>query len=223
MGWGPIDDWISRCLGGRALFDRLPRVSDMLANLVSPGIKIKDLGAGSGSYAFRTLGMLRTAGVDIGEIDWECVDLSDDAIQFGETRAREDGFSEAVTFSKSNFMSSKSYPSETDRADLLILVGVLCGMTKDEAANCLRKIKPHGKANSQIVAATLLTQSYKEDPWVYQLLARLGWHLKPKTMEEVEAVFSAAGYDIKAINSERFDENGSEIPGEYAIVTAELT
>lgn len=226
LGWGPIDDWISRCLGGKSLFNRLPRVSEILTNRLalvsSPRYIIKDLGAGSGSYAFKSLGQLRTMGKKINQINWQCIDLSEDAINFGIGRAVKDGLSDSVNFRLENFLSSKFYPADHDLADLLILIGVLCGMTKQKSADCLEKIKPHGKPASEIIAATLLVQSYKEDPWVYQLLAKLGWYLRPKTLAEVEGVFQQAGYKISAINSERFDSQGNEIPGEYAIVTATL-
>lgn len=229
FGWGPIDDWISRGLGGKALFNRLPRVSTMLESYlvqeafdknITPFV-IKDLGAGSGSYAFRTLGNLRTKNFPIETIDWQCIDLSEDAIRFGTKRSEEDGFTDSIRFIKNNFMSSKSYPFyDTEKADLIILVGVLCGMTKEDSIKCLKRVSNHGKSNAKIIAATLKALSYKENPHVYQVLAKLGWLLKPKTESEVEDVFEKAGYKIIAINSERLDEEGNEIEGEYAIVTA---
>jgi len=232
LGWGPIDEWISRGLGGKALFHRLPIVSKLLADNLrailshkGPGsskFKIKDLGAGSGSYAFKTLGDLRNQEFPVATIDWECIDCADDALQFGRERIKEDGFSESISFTKANFMSSESFPAESDQADLIILVGVLCGMTKEDAVKCLQKIRSHAKEGAKIIAATLLVESYKEDPMVYQLLANLGWHLRPKTMAEVRAVFHQAGYKIQSIGSERKDNQGNEIPGEYAIVTAEM-
>lgn len=232
LGWGPIDEWISRGLGGKALFHRLPIVSKLLADnlttilsskvLGTSRFKIKDLGAGSGSYAFKTLGDLRNHKFPIATVDWECIDCSDEALQFGKERVKEDGFSESVSFTKANFMSSESFPAESDQADLIILVGVLCGMTKEDAVKCLQKIKPHAKEGGKIIAATLLVESYKEDPRVYQLLAKLGWHLRPKTKSEVRDVFHRAGYEIQSLGSERKDNQGNEIPGEYAIVTAEM-
>jgi hypothetical protein len=98
------------------------------------------------------------------------------------------------------------------------LIGILCGMTEETAVDCLEKIKPHFKPGAEILAATLLVNSFEEDPAVFQVLCNiLGWQLRPKTFDEVKAVFQTAGYQILSIFTER--ENGD---GEYAIVHAKI-
>jgi hypothetical protein len=91
-------------------------------------------------------------------------------------------------------------------------------MTEEVAVDCLQKIKPHFKQGAEILAATLLVKSFEEEPTVFRVLCNiLGWQLKPKTLDEVKAIFKTAGYDIISVITER--ENGD---GEYAIVHARI-
>jgi hypothetical protein len=214
-----VDDWLSNSLPGQALRDRLAAVSSYLANhmnqMNNASPYILDLGAGPGPYAFTTLPQTKNEKVVL----WDCVDLDRYALAVGEIRAQEQNLQDIIQFRQSNFMSRGSYPSEENRrADLGVLVGILCGMTEEIAIDCLQKIKPHFKHGAEIVAATLLVKSFEEAPTVFRVLCNiLGWQLKPKTLDEVRAIFKAAGYDIISILTEREDGNG-----EYAIIHARI-
>jgi hypothetical protein len=150
---------------------------------------------------------------------WDCVELDKYALTLGEIRAREQELQHIVKFRQANFMSGGSYPTqENRRADFGLLIGILCGMTGETAVDCLRKIKPHFRPGAEILAATLLANSFEDDPAVFRVLCNLlGWELRPKTIDEVKAVFQTAGYRILSIFTER--ENGD---GEYAIVHARI-
>lgn len=244
LGWGPLDDWIGNKGQGvekewtscmQALINRLQVVSEWLAAFITRKylekkkddgrFTIKDLGAGSGSYAFKTLDILRVQGVvPLEWVDWQCVDISDEAVAFGMARAQEDGYIKSVSFGKVNFLSSSSYSaSDSERADLIVLVGVLCGMTPADAVRCLDRIKPHSKVGGTLLITTLSALTFEENSRVCQVLVKLGWPLKPKTVDEVRDVVAAAKWTSQWVGSERRDlHSGKEVPGEYIMVHAKL-
>lgn len=210
---GEVDQWISYGPGGRALYRRLPRVSSWVVDWLTqrPSANILDLGGGHGRYAFQSLKKLE----DPTGIHWECIDFDSEAIRRGEYQSQNLRLQGNVHFRQANFMSSSSYPSPGEAADFALLIGVLCSMSIPDATRCLVKIKPHIKKGGELLAATLLHTSFLQDPWVYQVLFKMGWHLKPKTMDEVGIVFDEAGYKVLDIFSESL--NGE---GQYAIVHA---
>jgi hypothetical protein len=214
-----VDHWLIGSLPGKALRDRLTAVSVWLADHLRPinngRLHILDLGAGPGPYAFATLTLTNNKGVSL----WDCIDADRYGLAIGEVRARESGLQHLVKFRQTNFMSKGSYPmSDSQRADFGLLIGILCGMTEEVAVDCLQKIKPHFKPGAEILAATLLVKSFQEEPTVFRILCNiLGWPLRPKTLEEVMAIFKSAGYEILSIFTER--DNGD---GEYAIVHARI-
>jgi 2-polyprenyl-3-methyl-5-hydroxy-6-metoxy-1,4-benzoquinol methylase len=206
-----LDRFLSRSLSGQALRDRLKYCSDWLAeNFILEGKRVIDLGAGSGSYAFEAL---RVKGMAPQDFIWDCIDLDPDAIKVGEECAEKMSLQKNVLFRQGNFMSEKS---ATAPADFAVLIGVLCGMDKETATNCLLRSKAHLKEGGEIFAATLLLRSFEEDPLTFRVLCNIGgWQLRPKKMEQVEEIFTTSGYRILSINSER--PGGS---GQYAIVHA---
>ncbi|HRY60351.1 MAG TPA: class I SAM-dependent methyltransferase [Patescibacteria group bacterium] len=219
-----IDDLLVYSPGGRALFNRLPAASKILAKWITEheSCDIVDLGGGSGSYAFKTIEILsKMKGFNsiVKRISWTSVDIDSGAIELGKARSKADGLTGQVFFEEGNFMSKK-FP--TIDADLVVLIGVLCGMTPEVAVTCLEKVRRFIETrNGEIYAATLLTRSFEEDPICFRIFAKLGWHLKPKTEEEVRKVFNDAGYEIIDIHSER-DTETERVPGQYAIVRARL-
>jgi len=214
-----IDAMLSNSLSGQALRDRLVVVSDLvvtwLRNRPEKGTQVYDFGAGPGPYAIETLRKLGK----VKNLRWRCVDLDQMALIIGRKRVRESGLDQIVSFEAGNFMSRDSYPaSPVDQVDFGLMIGILCGMTCEDASECLSKVKPHFKPGGEIIAATLLTRSFEEDPRTYRMLCNvLGWQLRPKSLDEVRGVFETAGWQILNISSERADGKG-----QYAIVHAKL-
>ncbi len=213
-----LDSLFSNSLSGQALRDRLRVVSDMAANwlLNKENIRVIDFGAGPAPYAIETVKKLQG---QVNNLLWHCIDLDRLAIAIGEDRVREHKLDNIINFDVANFMTRDSYPESPDeQADFGLMIGILCGMTCEEATNCLRKVQPHFKKGGEIMAATLLKQSFEEDPQTFRVLCNvLGWQLRPKTTKEVNRVFEDAGWKILNVSSERANGNG-----QYAIVHAKL-
>ena len=109
LGWGDVDNWIGNRGQGaireavsamQALINRLEVCSKWIADFLTTKYRnrqndekrfvIKDLGAGCGSYAFRTLDILRSRGeIDLNWIDWQCLEIAEDAICYGTKRLKE--------------------------------------------------------------------------------------------------------------------------------------
>ncbi len=211
-----IDEWLRKSLSGQALRDRLKVVSAWMASLVQSQnghkVTILDLGAGPGPYAFEAL-----KGLSLASIHWRCADIDKLALETGAKRARRLGLSDVVIFEQLDFLSSKGYPTdECQKADFALMIGILCGMSPEQAVGALQKIRPHFRSGAEIMAATLLDKAFQEDPLAFRIFCNvLGWQLRPKSLLEVKEVFSAAGYRIKQVFSERDDGKG-----QYAIVHA---
>jgi hypothetical protein len=206
-----LDRYLSQSLSGQALRDRLNVCSRLIAEkFVLPDKRVVDLGGGSGSYAFEAI---RIKDLVPGSFVWECLDLDQDAIRAGIERAKKANLHASLVFRQGNFMSQKSVGSLSDYA---VLIGVLCGMDRATAINCLDRSKLHLKKGGEIIAATLLTRSFEEDPHTFRILCNIGgWQLRPKTMEQVKDIFKTAGYSLIDVQSERTNGNG-----QYAIVHA---
>jgi len=215
-----VDTWLMHTPSGQALRNRLMAVSGLAVEWIKDRlqvgpVKVLDLGAGPGPYAIETVKRLSNL---CHSVSWTCVDTDRLALAFGEERVREQEL-DNVKFHHANFMSRDSYPLDrTDAADLGLMVGILCGMTCEEACNCLKKVVPHFKRGGEMLAATLLRKSFEEDCQTFRVLCNvIGWQLRPKTQAEVEEVFRSAGYRILNVFSER---EGND--GQYAIVHARL-
>lgn len=216
-----VDRFLANSLSGQALRDRLDVIPRMTADILRPRledgetVKVLDLGAGPGPYAFPTIALL---GEFAKQLQWECVDIDRLALDLGAFRAKDLGLERIITFRRANFMSRNSFPAPGDEADFGLLVGILCSMTMEESVACLKKVRPHFKAGAEVIVPTLALQAFLEDKLTFRVLCNvLGWELRPKTIEEVEEVFSEAGYKKIGIYSER--DNGT---GQYAIVHARI-
>ena len=216
-----IDDWLSNSLSGQALRDRLEVISDFMSKIIRVRLtngrkkmRVLDLGSGPGPYAFKSIDK---AGVSTSGLLWECLDLSRFALKIGEIRAMDSGLEDVVTFCEADFLSRASYPIvDENRFDFGLMIGILCGMTPEQAVTCLNKIVPFFRPCAELVVATLLEKSFEEDERVFRVLCNtLGWQLQPKSLDDVRSIFKVAGYEIKRIFSERRGGNG-----QYAIVHA---
>lgn len=215
------DFWFMSTLPAQALRDRLDFCTEWLADWImskgqvwSNGLRILDLGAGPGPYAFKTLKKLHFSK---SFLEWVCVDCDPLALEAGGKKATRKGLQEIVKFKNLNFLSGKSYPVLGHNSDLIVLIGILCGMSVDDAIFCLRKIKPYLRQGGEILAATLLKKAFLESPHVFRILSNVtGWCLRPKEWPTVRYIFNAAGYRILNEMSERRDGDG-----EYAIVHAQ--
>lgn len=217
-----LDTWLGNSLSGQALRNRLAVTSSLVAKLLESRlslgrVKVVDFGSGPGPYAIKAVGQVTKELRD--KLSWECIDLDQFALDLGEERVVKQGLERVINFHRANFMSRDSYPkSVADLVDLGLMVGILCGMTCEEAVNCLRKVIPHFRQGGELIAATLLEKSFREDAEIFRIFCNvLGWQLRPKSIKEIEEVFRAAGYEIMGIHSER--ENGD---GQYAVVHAKL-
>lgn len=209
-----VDEWLSSSLPGQALRDRLRVTTDWLAKWLSPLLdqnggqfRLIDFGSGPGPYALQTIRKMGRT-----DLHWDCIDIDRLALAIGSIRAKYAGLQNVVTFRNANFM--RVFPTEEGKGNFGMMIGILCGMRKEEAINCLQTTREHLKPGSELLVATLLTKSFEEAPHVFRVLCNvLGWSLRPKTIPEVEEIFSLSGMKILDLLQERKD-------GEYAIVRA---
>ncbi len=214
QGNNGVDEWLSGSLPGQALRDRLRVTTDWLAKRLSylldqngRQFRLVDFGSGPGPYALETIRKMGHS-----DLHWDCVDIDRLALAIGAIRASATGLSNTVTFRNANFM--RVFPTEEDKGNFGLMIGILCGMRKEEAISCVQVTPQHLKPGSELLVATLLVKSFEEAPHVFRVLCNvMGWQLRPKTISEVEEVFSLSGMKILDLLQERKD-------GEYAIVHA---
>lgn len=211
-----VDEWLSGSLPGQALRDRLKTVTDWLSEKLPVFLdqngrhfKLVDFGSGPGPYAFETIKKMGRS-----DLHWDCVDIDRLALAIGSIRAEKFDLQEKVTFRSANFM--RVFPEQ--KGNFGLMIGILCGMTKSDAINCLSVLREHLEKDSEFLVATLLTKSFEEAPEVFRVLCNvIGWQLRPKTISEVEEIYSLANAKVINIFSER---DGGD--GEYAIVHAKI-
>jgi hypothetical protein len=216
-----VDDCLALGLSGQALRDRLAFCSKWMADywlsrVNGQKMTVVDLGGGSGRYGIEAI-KLACLSPDVFKkrFRWICLDRDPEALRVGHILTNEAGVRSAFKFVPGNFFEPPT--DSNDQGDLGVLIGVLCGMTPDEAIMCLKRIKTHMKPGAELLAATLKTQAFIEDPYTFRVLSNvLGWYLKPKTVDQVVEVFEKAGWEVNQVLSERNDGR----PGQYAIVQA---
>ncbi|MFH1789690.1 MAG: hypothetical protein ABH832_01335 [bacterium] len=218
------DDFFALSLSGQALRNRLEfctrwMAENWLSNINGRKMVVVDLGGGSGSYGILSMQRARLDPALFGErFIWRCVDLDKAALGAGQGMAKAMQVSKAFRFDQHNFVKDDSRPASELLADYGVLIGVLCGMTPEEAVFCLERAKIHLKPKAELFAATLLTRAFEEDPCVFRVLSNvLNWHLRPKTELQVRDIFHRAGWKIQEVYSERDGGNG-----QYAIVHATI-
>jgi len=219
----PVDVWLSGGPSGQALRDRLRFCSQWLGqwlvhNRGRPKL-VMDPGGGHAPYGFGAIieaerrARRESWKVTARDLQWSVVDLDQITVEYGQEMARQKKLDQLVHFQKANFMSRGFIHPQVD---LVVLIGVLCGMTEEEAVKCLVRISDFVKPGGEILAATLRDTAFAEDPMTFRTLCNvIGWHLRPKTLSQVKRVFTKAGLQIKGIMSERAYGDG-----QYAIVHA---
>lgn len=212
-----FDHWLRGRKSADALRNRLDYVGRPVVEELwkLPSAKIVDFGSGPGEYARKAwLAMPGARAFD--DISWRCIELDELCNAYGRIKSRLFPFK--TSFELANFMKPESYPVPEEAADLGLLIGVLCGMTPEQAVKLLIAIKPHFKPKGELIAATLLTKAFEEDPQSFRVYCNvLGWQLRPKTIEEVKEIFDQAGWLVENITSEHPTGDG-----QYAVVHCRL-
>ena len=209
----PIDKWLNKRPAADALRNRIETVSFMASKeLWDASMVVADFGSGPGRYAESVRAMSDFVAFRL----WRCIDLDAYAIAIGRNSLAQ--YDSRLKFERANFCAPESFPAEEDKADLGLLIGVLCGMTEEQSVRLLQAIKPHFKSGGKLIAATLKVDAFEQDPESFRIYCNvLGWPLRPKTLDEVKSIFEAAKWEVESITS----ENGKR-PGQYAVVECRL-
>jgi len=190
---GPIDEFFYDCKACDALRNRLKVISDRTAKeimaLGNQPVTIVDLGSGPGDYPIQAIKKLPIARRN--QVTVDCFEIDAEAIKEGKKLAYEEKLNN-FNFYFENIITYRHY---NEKADIGLLIGILCPLKKEDGVKFLKSIKRYLKPGGKLIAATLLDSQLKEDLFPSYLVRELsGWNLDYKLPGELREMFLEAGY-----------------------------
>lgn len=129
-----------------------------------------------------------------GGVEIRCYDLDDDALALGRNIAKQAGVAESVRFEARDILKLRS--SLRSRADIVLAIGILCGLPHRECVRYLRIFRRYLKPGGRLVASNVSVNMLRDDVFNAWLLLNItGWQLVYKTEEELRAIFEEAGFE----------------------------
>jgi len=212
----PIDNYFLHAKAGKAVKARLiaieKEVPDIIEEYRSKGnVLICNLGSGPGRdiinilYHYRNASNVRAIHIDKDKV----------ALERGKRIAKNKRVSHLIEFIQGNFL--KYNPPK--KFDILLLIGILCPLEIETCVNCLRMIKKLLKEDGCLIAGNAAKKMFREDPFTYFLMARIGnWKLVFKNVEELKQIFREGGYTWKGYFT---DSYGFHIMGMGTPITSQ--
>lgn len=178
-----IDRWLWEHASAQALRDRLESASMLLAKFLEPILRssitvyrVRDLGGSDGPYFFRTVEILKQAGVPLDNLRWTVVDQNELAVTLGQAKAADLGLGNIVDFVRASFMKPESFPAPNEEADLVLAIGIVCSLPPQMAVGFLKGITGHMKMGTKIFVPTLSERCFVDDHESYLVYRLIGWH-----------------------------------------------
>jgi len=196
---GVIDNYFLQCKsGGQALYNRYKVVTakacDHIAEvLVNNGQCLMiDIGSGPGRNA---IDICRLHPEFNGVIKIDCIDIDPAVITKGQELIAEFGIKQVEFVQKSMTRLRKRYHGNVGYG---LLIGILCGLTRQERVGLLISLKSYFCKGARLVAASLLDKMIAEDLLcAYILRETTGWGLQYPPFGELKEVFEEAGWQYE--------------------------
>jgi len=193
---GVIDNYFLKCKsGGQALRNRYQTVTAKACEHVSEMLAengkclMIDIGSGPGRNG---IDMCRQMPNLNGNIRIDCIDIDPEAIEKGMELVHAYRIKQIEFVQKSMTRLHSRYPGNVDYG---LLIGILCGLTKEERIGLLSAIKPYFRKGAKLVAASLLDRMADEDLLcAYILRETTCWGLQYPPIGELKEVFEMAGW-----------------------------
>ncbi|MFA5368688.1 MAG: methyltransferase domain-containing protein [Candidatus Paceibacterota bacterium] len=188
----PIDEYFFASRGGSAIHSRIVNVEENLHSLIEEYLKkdkvlIGNLGGGPGRDIIDVFSKYYK---DNNNVFCVNVDRDKNTILRGKRIATMAGVIDKIDFSETSFMRHK--PKK--KFDIIILVGVLCGLPSETCVLILKLIKKMLAKGGCIIASNVTPKMLEEDPFTYFIMEKItNWHLVFKEEELLKDIFKKAG------------------------------
>jgi len=189
----PIDDYFLSSKGGRAIKSRLTAIENKLPEIIEEHrakgeVFIGNLGSGPGRDVIDVFSSHYKKSSDIKAVH---IDRDATALKRGKRMAVIKKVDHLIDFIGVNFIKYEP----TKKFDIILLIGILCGLESDVCIRVLKSIRRLIKKDGTIIAGNVSKKMLKEDPFTYFLMEWVGnWKLVFKSEEELKQIFEKAGY-----------------------------
>jgi len=174
----PFDSYFIKCKSGIQINERLVSLEKNIPIWIEKVYKgkilnIDNIFSGPGRDMIRVIDQ----NSDLRDkVNIRNIDIDEKAIAIGEKVVKDKGFEDIFTF------VCKPYnEAEPRKADLIILVGVLCPLKLETSRKVLEKIKKFSKLGGYIIYSTVQYSLVNDDPLTDFLMRTVGWNMSYKS------------------------------------------
>lgn len=190
-----IDQYFFESKGGKAINSRLSCVEKNIHELIEVQLQkkkkgkvtIANLGGGLGRDICNVLTRYYK---DSKDIETVVVDKDKMALKRGKRIAKIENVEDKIDFIENSFMRYK--PSK--KFDIIILVGILCGLPQDICIKILKNAQKMLNKGGYIMTSNVSPKMLEEDPFTYFIMEKItGWKLIFKTEENLKEIIKKSG------------------------------
>lgn len=189
----PIDKYFLASRSGKAIYSRINCVEENILELSKEFLKkngkvlIGNVGGGPSRDIINVFSKYFKNNENIKAVS---VDRDKFTIKRGKLLAKIAGVDNMIEFAEANFMRYR--PKK--KFDIILLVGVLCGLPPKTCVAVLKTIKKMLAKGGRIVASNVTPKMLEEDPFTYFVMNDiLNWSLIFKDEETLKEIFKKSG------------------------------
>jgi len=196
----PIDKYFLKCKSGIQTNQRLLSLDENLPIWINKLYKGKTLlidsfFSGPGRDLIRVL----KNNPDLkNKVSIRNIDIDKKAVEVGREAARKEDLQDVITYLGHSFDKTKPR-----KADLIILVGVLCPLELHVSERMLRIMKRYASQDGYIIYSTAQRSLLEDDPFMDFLMRSANWSMSYKTDKEAWDLAEESGWEAV---SQFFDE-----------------
>ena len=189
-----IDNYFLKSQGGDAIYSRFKHVEKNIHQLIEERSKkgkilIGNFGGGPSRDISNIFSKYYHDNNNILAIN---IDKDKTAIKRGQRIAKILNVEDKIKFLETSFMRYK--PKE--KFDIIILVGVLCGLPSESCVMVLKKIYKCLKENGCVIASNATPKMLEKDPFTYFIMDKItNWKLVFKKEETLKEIFKKSGFN----------------------------